>query len=228
MHADAVVGSKITVSAPRNHFPLKPARRYLFIAGGIGITPIRSMVRRLITEGHQEVSLVYLTRSAVETPFRDEIAMAGYTLHHTDGQGRLDLWPYLQVPNDDLEIYCCGPQSLILAVQAQTMHWRPSRLHFEEFTAPRTGYSLPFTAVWAPTGQRMPVPADRTLLATLRQHGIEVDSSCEAGVCGTCRLRLVAGDVDHRDNFLSQDERRASVISCVSRALSPEITVCPE
>ncbi|MFD7653776.1 PDR/VanB family oxidoreductase [Actinosynnema sp. NPDC059797] len=225
LHDEAGVGAELTVGAPRNRFPLHPAKRYLFVAGGIGITPIRSMVARLRAEGHPDVRVVYLTRTAAGTPFLDEFG--DDTVHHSAEHGRLDLWPHLAVPDDETRVYCCGPLPLIRAVQAMTAHWRPSRVHVEEFAAPLDGYAAPFTAVWAPTGQRVEVPADRSLLSALRRSGVAVDSSCEAGTCGTCRLALLDGEAEHRDFALTDDERRASLISCVSRAADGEITVGP-
>lgn len=225
MHDAVGIGTELTVGEPRNRFPLHPAERYLFIAGGIGITPIRSMVARLRADGHPDVRLLYLTRSAADTPFLDEFG--GDLLHHSAEHGRLDLWPHLATPDDDTRVYCCGPLPLIRTVQALTAHWRPSRIHVEEFAAPANGYAGPFTAVWAPTGQPVEVPADRSLLAALRRAGVAVASSCEAGTCGTCRLALLDGEADHRDVVLTEGERRTSMVSCVSRAASDRITVGP-
>jgi phthalate 4,5-dioxygenase reductase component len=227
MHDDVAVDTDLVVSAPANRFPLRPSPRYLFIAGGIGITPLRAMVRRLRTQGRTGVQLLYLTQSAEETPFLDEFDGPEDTLHHSDDRGLLDLWPYLAVPDDDVRIYCCGPAPLMRAVQALTAHWRMSRIHMEEFAAPHSGMSLPFTAVWAPDGRRVDVPAHLSLLAALHRDGIPVASSCEAGVCGTCRLAILDGDVEHRDSVSTERERLSSVVACVSRARSAEIVVGP-
>jgi phthalate 4,5-dioxygenase reductase subunit len=227
MHDDVVVGTDLVVRAPVNRFPLEPSRRYLFIAGGIGITPIRAMVRRLRTEGRTGARLLYLTQSAEETPFLQEFDGPEDTVHHSDDGGLLDLWPYLAVPDDDVRIYCCGPAPLTRAVQRQTAHWRMSRIHMEEFAAGHTGMSLPFTAIWVPDGRRVDVPAHLSLLAALRRNGIRVDSSCEAGICGTCRLAVLGGEVEHRDAVSTERERLTSMVACVSRARSPEIVVGP-
>ncbi|GAA0934964.1 PDR/VanB family oxidoreductase [Pseudonocardia zijingensis] len=227
MHDDVAVGTDLVVSAPANRFPLRPSPRYLFIAGGIGITPIRAMVRRLRAEGRTGVQVLYLTRSAAETPFLEEFDGPEDLVHHGAGRGRLDLWPHLAVPDDDVRIYCCGPAPLLRTVQALTAHWRASRIHMEEFTAPQGGVSVPFTAVWAPDARRVDVPAHLSLLAALRRDGVPVPSSCEAGVCGTCRLRVMHGEVEHRDSVLTPGERDASMVACVSRARSAEIVVGP-
>lgn len=227
MHDDVTVGTALVVSAPANRFPLEPAPRYLFIAGGIGITPIRAMVRRLRGAGRTGVRLLYLTRSAEETAFLREFDGPEDTVHHSDERGPLDLWPYLAVPDDDVRVYCCGPAALVRAVRTLTAHWRMSRIHMEEFATGHFGMSSPFTAVWAPDGRRVAVPAHLSLLAALRRDGVRVDSSCEAGVCGTCRLAVLDGEVEHRDSVLTERERVSSVVACVSRARSTELVVGP-
>ena len=227
MHDDVTVGTELLVRKPANRFPLHPSPRYLFIAGGIGITPVRAMLRRLRAQGRSGVRLLYLTRSAAETPFLDEFGGPEDTVHHSDEQGVLDLWPHLAVPDDDVRVYCCGPAPLMRAVLAMTAHWRASRIHTEAFTADQGGISLPFQAVWAPDGLRFEVPAHLSLLDALRRNGVAVDSSCEAGVCGTCRLAVLDGEVEHRDSVLTDEERASSVIACVSRAASPELVVGP-
>ncbi|MGW6929730.1 hypothetical protein ACWGE0_06640 [Lentzea sp. NPDC054927] len=200
MHDDVAVGTELRVSAPVNRFPLHPSPRYLFIAGGIGITPIRAMVRRLCAQGHPAVRLLYMTQSAEETPFLHEFSGPEDTVHHSDDHGLLDLWPHLAEPDDDVRVYCCGPAPLMRAVRTLTAHWRASRIHLEQFSADLTGISLPFTAVWAPDGLR---------------------------VCGTCRLAVLAGGVEHRDSVLTDEERLSSVVARVSCAVSSEIVVGP-
>ncbi|WP_432484096.1 PDR/VanB family oxidoreductase [Kineococcus esterisolvens] len=229
MHDDVAVGDELAVSEPANAFPLRRARRYLFIAGGIGITPVRSMVGELRARGGAQVTVLYLTRSPGETAFLDEFATDGAVLHHSSLHGRLDLWPYLAEPDDDARVYCCGPTELVQEVLALTVHWRPSRVHVEDFAGVDAlgGRRTPFTAVWAPTGARVPVGADATLLAALAGAGIAVDASCASGTCGTCRLRLLSGEAEHRDLVLTEQERSAFVMPCVSRAVSEELVVGP-
>src|SRR3954469_3904006 len=227
MHDDVAVGADLVVSAPANRLPLRASPRYLFVAGGIGITPLRAMVRRLRAEGKTGVRLLYLTQCAEETPFLEEFDGPEDTVHHSDERGRLDLWPYFAVPDDDVRVYCCGPAPLMRTVRALTAHWRMSRIHTEEFAAPHGEISVPFTAVWAPDGRRVDVPAHLSLLAALRRAGVAVTSSCEAGVCGTCRLAVLEGAVEHRDSVLSEREQLSSVLACVSRARSAEIVVAP-
>ncbi|SEQ53293.1 PDR/VanB family oxidoreductase [Lentzea albida] len=227
MHDDVAVGTELPVSAPVNRFPLHPSPKYLFIAGGIGITPVRAMVRRLRAQGRSGVRVLYLTRSAGDTPFLREFGGSDDTVHHSDEHGLFDLWPHLAEPDDDVRVYCCGPAPLMQAVRTLTAHWRASRIHMEPFAADHTSISAPFKAVWAPDGREVDVPAHLSLLDALRRDGIPVESSCEAGVCGTCRLALLSGEVEHHDSVLTEDERLTSVVACVSRAVSPEVVVGP-
>lgn len=238
LHDDVRVGDQLEVTPPRNAFALLPARRYVLIAGGIGITPVRAMAQELRARGDAAVEVLYLTRDAASTPFLEEMTADGAVVHHSAGstgssggarEGRLDLWPWLAEPDDDARVYCCGPTALLDEVRALTVHWRPSRVHVEEFAGvDATGVGAePFAAVWEPTGERVEVPADRSLLAALRGAGLPVDGDCEAGTCGTCRLRLVAGEAHHRDVVLDEGERAGAVMPCVSRAVSEELVVAP-
>ncbi|ABS02708.1 PDR/VanB family oxidoreductase [Kineococcus radiotolerans] len=233
MHDDVHPGDVLEVTWPANNFALKRARRYLFIAGGIGITPIRAMVAELRARGGAQVEVLYLSRSPDETAFLDEFSSDGTLLHHSAARGRLDLWPHLADPDGgdgtDTRVYCCGPTALVEEVLALTAHWRPSRVHVEDFAGvdPLGARPVAFTAVWEPTGARVEVPADRSLLTALRERGVDVDASCESGTCGTCRLRLVAGEAEHRDLVLTGDERERYVMPCVSRCLSGELVLAP-
>jgi len=225
------VSDLVRISEPVNAFPLHEASRYLLIAGGIGITPLRSMLRSLLRQGHDQVRLLYLTRSAETTAYLDELTapqLAGRVqVHHSDQLGVLDLWPYLATPGDT-HLYVCGPTPLLDEVLALTMHWRPSAVHYERFTGVSAfgGLDAAFQVRWESTGEIFDVPADATLLDALRSAGKQVPYSCRSGICGTCRLRLVAGDVNHRDLVLTAQERRSAVMPCVSRAVGEVISVC--
>lgn len=243
---DTAVGDTLTISEPRNSFPLHAATRYLLIAGGIGITPIRAMLHSLLGAGITDVHLVYLTRSAAETAYYDELtdpALADYvTLYHRaeHNGAAFDFWPYLADPGADAgvgggtgtsadrRIFCCGPDALQDEIRALTMHWRPSTVHFEDFNGVSAfgEMSAPFRATWQPTGQQVEVSAQETLLDALRRQGAVVPSSCESGTCGTCRIRLISGEAIHRDVVLSPAERADYVMPCVSRAVE-EIVVAP-
>jgi phthalate 4,5-dioxygenase reductase subunit len=228
---DVAAGSQVPVSAPANNFALaKSPAGYLFIAGGIGITPIMAMIRQLTATGGR-FRLCYCTRSPAATAFRDELSApelrGKVRIHHDDGDlaKALDLWPIVEKPQGHL--YCCGPRGLMQAVRDMTGHWSPSAVHFEAFTeaAEAKPDDRPFTVRLARSGDRIEVPVGKTILEALRDHGLDVPSSCESGTCGTCRTRLVSGEADHRDLVLADDERATNLMVCVSRARSDEIVI---
>ena len=227
-------GDTIDVSAPRNDFALggNPTG-YVFIAGGIGITPIRSMVQHLLGTGGKPFRLYYLSRTPDMTAFRDELAAPQFrgkvTVHHDmgDPDRSLDLWPVLEKPKG-AHLYCCGPRGLMEAVRDMTGHWSSAAVHFEDFGAGKAARAVddkPFAVKLAKSGAVVEIPADRTMLETLRAHGCTIPSSCESGTCGSCRVGLVEGEPDHRDLVLTEYERLREVIVCVSRAHSPALTL---
>lgn len=217
-------GDLLPCSAPHNDFPLKgrPAA-HLFIAGGIGITPIMAMIRHLEGQGGPPWKLLYLTRSPAHTAFRAELAAFGarVTLHHDGGDPArmFDLWPLLEQPKGR-HIHCCGPRPLMQAVRDMTGHWPASAVHFEDFgtTPAATPEDRPFRVRLARSGAAIEVPAGTTILEALRRAGRHVPSSCEAGTCGTCRTGLLAGAAEHRDLVLAAAEQARAIMICVSRA----------
>lgn len=233
MHRDVKVGDTIPTSIPENAFPLVPdARSYLFIAGGIGITPILSMIRSFGELTPVPWKLVYLTRSPEVTAFAEELRQAGefrsVKIHHTHGDPAraFDLWPLFEKPNT-AHVYCCGPRRLMEAVQDATGHWQPRFIHFESFS--EGGEVKPddkaFTVRLARSELEFEVPVGKTILGTLREHGCTVPSSCESGTCGTCRTGMLEGEADHRDMVLLADERDRQIMICVSRAQSERLVL---
>jgi phthalate 4,5-dioxygenase reductase component len=230
----ATPGAHVECVPPRNDFALSDrVNRFLFIAGGIGITPILSMVCHLKSTAGARFKLYYCTRSPEDTPFREELSGPEYRgqvfIHHDygDPERSLDLWPLLEKPTG-AHVYCCGPRSMLEAVRDMTGHWSSATVHFESFadaTATRTPRDRPFRVRLAHTGGVVNVPADQSILEALRDAGLVVPSSCESGTCGTCRTRLVDGEADHRDLVLSDAERESNIMVCVSRALSNELTI---
>ncbi|MFW7341571.1 ferredoxin reductase [Pollutimonas sp. H1-120] len=228
------VGDTLLASEPRNAFPLvQDAARYLFIAGGIGITPIRSMLLALSAAGSKPFKLYYCTRSSQETAFLGDWEKPEFkgkvVIHHDEGKPdrRLDLWPMLEKP-DRTHLYCCGPNPLMQAVRDMAGHWPSSSVHFEDFGALKPKPRLDdraFTVRLAKSGTKLTVPAQETLLQTLRNAGVRIASSCESGSCGSCQVGLLEGEADHRDFVLSENEQRDRIISCVSRACSPELVL---
>jgi phthalate 4,5-dioxygenase reductase component len=214
----------LRISAPINNFSLRDAPRYLLIAGGIGITPIRSMLHELLENGRVGVDVLYLTRRKQDAAYLSEMSAmpgANVTAHHSDSSGRMDLWPFLADP-DGRHVYCCGSPALMDEVRTLTMHWNPRAVNFEAFSgvSSATPGNAPFSAVWSPTGESFEVPAGTSLLDALRSRAIDVDSSCNSGTCGTCKLRVVSGVPLHRDLVLDGVERTMAIIPCVSRAYS--------
>jgi ferredoxin-NADP reductase len=235
MHDRVGVGDLLQVSMPRNNFPLDAsAKRHLLIAGGIGVTPLMAMAHSLLALGSDFV-LHYCARDAAQTAFRGVVGADGMAprvrLHHDGGiPGRgLDVVALLATVTPGTHVYCCGPAGLMSAVKAASAHWPPGQIHFEHFAAPvaspPVGADADFEVQIASTGAVYPVPADRSILSVLLGEGVLVDSSCEAGVCGTCTTRYLSGDPDHRDFVLSDAEQRDHVMVCVSRSRSARLVL---
>ncbi|MDT7800892.1 MAG: hypothetical protein QOI78_4325 [Actinomycetota bacterium] len=210
-------GRTLEVSLPRNHFPLEPAPEYLFLAGGIGITPIVPMLRAAVASG-ATATLVYAGRSLTTMPFADELP-ATYgervRLFPTAERGRPD---FAQL-NPRAEVYCCGPASMLAA--AETVF---PRVHAERFRPTRRvfGPDTAFEVVCARSGQTIQVPPDESLLDALTHAGRPVPSGCREGVCGSCELAVVDGEPEHRDDIGAPPGR---MYACVSRALSPRLVL---
>ena len=226
-------GNELYVTAPVNDFALpQRAQNFLFIAGGIGITPIMAMIRQVQAEG-KRFRLYYCTRSPETTAFIDELSKPEYkdkvVIHHDHGDPAqsLDLKPVLAERKNREHLYCCGPRPLMEAVRAMTDHWSSTAVHFEAFSEAEIhkASDRPFKLKLAKSGKVFEVPADKTIMEVLREHGFEVPSSCETGTCGTCRTRLLAGQADHRDLVLAEHERGNNIMICVSRARADEITI---
>ena len=208
------------------------AASYIFVAGGIGITPILSMMRRLLSQGRTDFKLYYCTRDAAGTAFMDELhapELAGkITVHHDHGDPAkaLDLWPVFERPSN-AHVYCCGPQGLMDSVRDMTGHWPSERIHFESFGVAQTGFAENkiFDVVLQKSGTRMTVPTEQSILEVLRACGHVVSSSCESGTCGSCRTGLIAGEAEHRDMVLRPDEHTHQIMVCVSRAKSTELVL---
>jgi len=230
---DTREGDLIPISVPENAFPLaENGKSFIFIAGGIGITPILSMIRSFGELATAKWKLYYFTRSPETTAFLQELQqpeMNGKVkVHHDfgDPEKAFDLWPVLERPSDT-HIYCCGPRGLMEAVRDMSGHWPATRIHFESFNQGGgvRPDDTPFDVVLNRSGQRFEVPVGRTILDVLRQHGCNAPSSCESGTCGTCRTKLVSGMADHRDMVLMPDEMGHDIMICVSRAKGPELVI---
>jgi len=234
----AQAGATLKVSEPRNHFALEPsARRTVLIAGGIGITPILCMAERLAHAG-EPFALHYAARSAGRAPFLERIRTSAFAdrahIYLSEGPdaARLDLQAVLADPVPGAHLYVCGPARLIEAAlaTAEAKGWPSSRVH-REFFAPPEGEVRAETGAFeielASSGQVLAVPADKSITQVLAEHGIEVATSCEQGVCGTCVTRVLEGEPDHRDYFLTAEEQAAGdqITPCCSRAKSGRLVL---
>ncbi|MEV6688278.1 PDR/VanB family oxidoreductase [Streptomyces sp. NPDC051130] len=223
VHDRLVEGSVLRVRAPRNRFPLVAAPAYVFVAGGIGITPILPMLRAATAAG-ADWTLLYGGRSRASMPFLAELAAYGdrVTLVPEDEAGLPDLGPLAAAAG--VPVYCCGPEPLMDAVLAAAPD--PSAVHLERFTpsAPGGGERA-FTIELRRSGGAVEVAADESALAAVRRAVPATPYSCGQGFCGTCRHRVLEGEVDHRDDLLADTEREDSMLLCVSRAVSERLVL---
>lgn len=224
IHRELRPGTLMTVGAPRNNFAFSPSARYLFVAGGIGITPLMPMMRQA-TRASAQWTLLFCTRRVEEAPFLDEVLALGgeVSLHASEAGTRLDAQRrFAEAPADTI-LYCCGPDRLMVAVEEATAAWPEGTVRFEWFTArarPEDEVSGAFQLVCAQSGITLSVPPERSVLDVLGENGIGLPRSCEQGICGTCECAVLEGEVDHRDSILSASERAANqvMMTCVSRA----------
>ena len=237
VHASALVGTTVRVRGPRNHFPLVPAVRYLFVAGGIGITPLLAMARTAEAAG-VPWSMVYGGRSRRSMAFVPELAALGedrLELVPQDELGLPDLEAVLDAAGPGTQVYCCGPEGLIAAVEQRCrVRGIDEVLHVERFgAAPATGdgegeqEATTFEVELRRSGLTLTVPADRTLIDVVRERVPEVMTSCEEGFCGTCETRVLEGVPEHHDTILSAAERAkgTTMMICVGRSASARLVL---
>jgi ferredoxin-NADP reductase len=230
VHDGLPIGATVTTHGPRNAFPLtvpgygSPATRFRFVAGGIGITPILPMLALADRLG-VDWSMVYAGRSHDSLPFIDEVSRFGdrIDIRTDDVSGIPTAAELLGDCPDATTVYACGPAPMLTAIRAELAGRDNVELHFERFAAPPVVDGRQFTVSIASTGQEVTVGADETLLTALRRANVAAPYSCRQGFCGTCRTRVVAGAVDHRDTLLTEPERAASMmLVCISRAANGE------
>ena len=228
VHKDLRVGAVLTISKPRNNFALfEEARHTVFIAGGIGITPIMSMIRRLEVLG-RTWELHYCARTPQTAAFMDVLRGYGSRVQcHHDGEpgaSRLDLAALLPRFDDRTHVYCCGPTAMLGAFEASAGSCGGGpRFHVEYFAAKEASVAAGgFTVRLARAGKSILVNPGKTILGALLDAGVEVDYSCSQGVCGTCETRVLDGVPDHRDMVLTKAEQDAngSMMICCSGSRS--------
>lgn len=235
IHDTALVGRRITVRGPRNHFPLDDASSFLFLAGGIGVTPMIPMLQEAERRG-TPWRLVYGGRSRRTMAFLDEIAKrtdGSYEVITEEEVGYPDFDTILSGLEEGTAVYCCGPTAMIDVVEAKCEKYlKPGTLHVERFTAaPVDTNAEPldndsFEVELAKTGVTLTVPPDRSLLRTVLEVVPTFLYSCEEGYCGTCEATCLEGDVDHRDTVLTDEEKdEGKIMLCVSRANSRKLVL---
>ena len=237
MHDTVKEGDAMRISAPKNHFPLAHgAAHNVLIAGGIGVTPILCMAERLAQIG-APFEMHYCTRSPDRTAFAERIAQASFAsqvqFHHDDGDDaqKLSLPKAIGTPRQDAHLYVCGPKGFMDWVldAARAANWPADQLHYEFFSADiaASDTDATFEVKLASSGRIVTVAKDKTVVQALAEVGIEVATSCEQGVCGTCLTRVLEGEPDHKDMYLTPEEHAANdqFMPCCSRSRSPVLVL---
>ncbi|MEQ3549901.1 PDR/VanB family oxidoreductase [Pseudonocardia nematodicida] len=225
-------GSGVSVRGPRNNFALADSRRYLFVAGGIGITPILPMVAAAEKSG-ADWRLVYGGRSRGSMAFVDDLVERygdKIDIAPQDERGLLDLDGLLSAPSQDVLVYCCGPEALLAAVEQRCTSWPGGALHLERFSpkeASEPAADGVFEVEFAGSGVTVSVPPGVSIVDAAAAAGVEMETSCREGTCGTCESEVLEGVPEHRDSLLTPDERAANdvMFPCVSRCLSGRLVL---
>ena len=231
VHEELRVGQTLTISAPRNNFPLvENASHVILLAGGIGITPIWCMAQRLHKLG-RSWALHYACRSRADMAFLDALAEMGKAHFHFDdeNQGKvLDVGSIVAAARPDAHLYCCGPTPMLQAFEQATASWPRAQVHVEYFTPkPQPAKKGGFVVELARSGQEFVIPEGESILQVLLNAGVDVDYSCELGICGACEQRVLAGTPEHRDAILSEEEQAANtrVMICCAGCKSERLVL---
>lgn len=231
VHDSLQPGSTVRVRGPRNHFALVDSPHYIFIAGGIGITPILAMIQQAEAAG-TDWTLLYGGRTRASMTFVDELAAYGnrVRLQPQDEVGLMDLDSVLGEVREHTLIYCCGPEPLLQAVEQSSSHWPAGALHLERF-APKvfeeTEPAGTFEVIFEQSGITATVGPDQSVLQVAESAGLPAMSACREGTCGTCETRVLAGEVEHRDSLLTPQEQAANDVMfiCVSRCRTSHLVL---
>jgi ferredoxin-NADP reductase len=233
VHSSVSAGSRLRARGPRNHFAFSPdGSRVLFIAGGIGITPILPMIEAAATAG-LDWQLAYAGHSRETMAFADGLVEqypSRVSLFVAAEGNRIELQQLLGTPADGTSIYCCGPARLMDAVEEACGSWPHGTLHLERFEPKDVAAPVmdePFEVELELSGITVTVPPDRSILEVVEEAGALVLSSCREGTCGTCETPVVEGVVDHRDSVLTPDEQADNTVMmiCVSRSACPRLVL---
>jgi tetrachlorobenzoquinone reductase len=232
VHDNFRPGDIVAVNGPRNNFALnEAARKSLFIAGGIGITPIVSMIDRLASL-ERDWELVYCSRKRAETAFVERLRAFGprvrFNFDEEPGGTMLDIAATVRAVSPETHLYCCGPLPMLEAFETATAELPRERVHVEYFTAKEPpAVAGGFKVVLAKSGREFVVPPGKTILDTLLDAGLDHPYSCMEGVCGTCETRVLEGTPDHRDLILTEEEQAAGKVMmiCCSGSKSPTLVL---
>jgi vanillate O-demethylase ferredoxin subunit len=236
MHERVRVGGSLRVSSPRNEFALhESATHSILLAGGIGITPIKAMAHALRQAG-KPFELHYCARGRENVAFFDELTALvepGQLYWHFDGGDPakgLDIPALLASPAPDTHVYYCGPAGFMAACEQASEHWPKGTVHREYFKAPVQAACVSssdgsFTVHLVRSGQTITVQPDQTIVRAIELSGVRVPTSCMSGLCGTCKVSYVQGEVDHRDYILTDEEKQHCLTACVSRAKSASLSL---
>jgi ferredoxin-NADP reductase len=214
VHEELHVGKTLKISAPRNNFPLvENAEHLVLLAGGIGITPIWCMVQRLQALD-RSWELHYCCRSRADMAFVKELEACPQARLHFDDENDgnvLGLPAIVNAAARTSHLYCCGPQPMMTAFEQATANWPREQIHVEYFTPKqqpaKTGG---FVVELARSGQEFFIPPGQSILQVLYDAGIDVDYSCELGICGACETRVISGIPEHRDSVLSEEDQASN------------------
>jgi tetrachlorobenzoquinone reductase len=231
VHDELLIGKTLKISAPRNNFQLvENAPHVVLFAGGIGITPIWCMVQRLEKLG-RSWTLHYACRSRADMAFLAKLeTKAGAKLHFDDESGGkvLDVAAIVAATPKDAHLYCCGPTPMLKAFEAATAGWPSEQVHVEYFApkqeAAKTGG---FVVELARSGKEFVIPEGKSILQVLLDAGIDVDYSCELGICGACEQRVISGEPEHRDAILTEEEQASNtkVMICCAGCKSERLVL---
>jgi len=232
VHEQLRVGQTLSISWPRNHFPLNEgASKSVLVAGGIGITPILCMHKRLRAL-QRPAALLYCARSRGDAAFSDELELDADVQFHFDDErgGPPDLKAFLAAQAADSDFYCCGPAPMIAAFEASCSALGLTNVHIERFAAKdvvEVAQTGSYQVVLARDGRILNVPPGSPLLDVLLEAGVEVDCACREGICGACETRVLEGVPDHRDSILSNSERASgkAMLVCVSGCSSSRLVL---
>ncbi len=229
LHDRVKVGSVLTIGVPRNNFPLEEtADHTVLIAGGIGITPIWCMAQRLKKLG-RSFELHYACRDRRDVAFLEKLEKLSEARIHIDAEAAnfLDLGAIIDQAPASSHLYCCGPAPMLDAFEAKTRGLEPGYVHLERF-APVEEVSREggFVVILEKSGREFVIPEGKSILEVLRDAGLDVDFSCEQGICGACQVQVVDGEPDHRDMFLSDEEKaEGGMMICCSGSRTPRLTL---